>query len=57
MLKIYKSLTRIVVNYAEEYSGEVKQIVGDGYMCIFIDRKDNSKTIKSGMIVVLFVNI
>lgn len=42
MIRIYKALARIVIHNVISCGGDVKQIVGDGFLCLFT--KDNKKS-------------
>lgn len=42
MVKIYKMFTRLVVTAVEEFKGHVAQIMGDGMLCIFTKKGENS---------------
>lgn len=42
MLKIYKMFAKLVTRAVEENDGKVMQIVGDGLLCLFINKSKNS---------------
>lgn len=42
MLKIYKMFAKLVTKAVEENDGKVMQIVGDGLLCLFINKSKNS---------------
>lgn len=42
MLKIYKMFAKLVTKAVEENCGKVMQIVGDGLLCLFINKSKNS---------------
>lgn len=42
MLKIYKMFANLVTKAVEENCGKVMQIVGDGLLCLFINKSKNS---------------
>ncbi len=42
MVKIYKMFAKLVIKAVEENNGKVMQIVGDGFLCIFVNDELNS---------------
>lgn len=42
MVKIYKMFARLVIKAVEENGGKVMQIVGDGFLCLFVNDEINS---------------
>lgn len=42
MLKIYKMFAKLVTRAVEENDGKVMQIVGDGLLCLFINKSNHS---------------
>ena len=42
MLKIYKMFAKLVTKAVEENYGKVMQIVGDGLLCLFVNKNKNS---------------
>lgn len=51
MVKVYKALARVVLYATKENDGKVKQIVGDGFLCLFVKdgRKAAHKAIECAM--------
>lgn len=47
MVRIYKALARVVTYAAKEHNGEVKQIVGDGYLCLFVSDNEGESAKKA----------
>ena len=52
MVKIYKMFTRLVVKSVEEKHGQVMQIVGDGMLCLFINKNINNIKYNSGQLAI-----
>ena len=50
MVKIYKMFTRLVVKSVEENFGQVMQIVGDGMLCLFINKIIDNNIYNSGQL-------
>lgn len=49
MTMVYKALTRIVTKSAEMHNGEIRQICGDSFMILFIDKNINERKIFSSI--------
>lgn len=47
MAKVYKALARVVVSATAEHGGDVKQIVGDGFLCIFVNDNEGKSSQKA----------
>lgn len=54
MVRIYKALARIVIHNVSKYGGDVKQIVGDGFLCLFT--KDKNKSAQKALECALSIN-
>ena len=52
MTKIYKMFSRLVVKSIEENYGQVMQIVGDGMLCLFINKNIDNNKYNSGQLAI-----